>query len=126
MYGSIRDMFKKQQQSKEPEQEIDSDSIIVNEEVKTCNDDNLFSRLIPEDWKHLLREDLSTEAIRALEEKVVKEYEKGPVYPDQDKMFRALQLCPLQKVRVVILGQGKPQDDVVTRDMCCWWRVRIV
>src|SRR3989344_2155941 len=37
---------------------------------------------------------------------VKKEYKDGAVYPHPKNIFRAFDLCPFEKVKVVILGQG--------------------
>lgn len=42
---------------------------------------------------------------RELVEKVREEYEKETCYPPEDKIFNALNLCPFDKVKVVIMGQ---------------------
>ena len=42
---------------------------------------------------------------RELVDKVQEEYENGTCYPPEDKIFNALNLCPFDKVKVVIMGQ---------------------
>lgn len=32
-------------------------------------------------------------------------YSSGEVFPAKEEVFRALELCPIEKVKVVILGQ---------------------
>lgn len=42
---------------------------------------------------------------RELVDKVQEEYENETCYPPEDKIFNALNLCPFDKVKVVIMGQ---------------------
>ena len=61
--------------------------------------------MLPEDWKTVLSDALSTEQWNRLMEFVERERQQGTVYPPPDQVFRALQLTPYSDVRVVILGQ---------------------
>ncbi len=56
-------------------------------------------------WKAGLAPFFSTETFLRLTEFVKNEYRAGPVYPPAALMFRAFDLCPVDQVRVVILGQ---------------------
>ena len=47
--------------------------------------------------------------------KVGQEYRRKPLYPAQSDVFRAFELCPLNDLKVVMLGQGPyPQKGVAT------------
>jgi hypothetical protein len=70
------------------------------------NDAGEIMGLIPDDWRRMLHEDLKSQEIRVLQEKVLAEYARGLVFPPREKIFRALELCPLDKVRIIILAQG--------------------
>lgn len=56
-------------------------------------------------WKVALQEEFGKEYFTKLTEFVKNEYKKGAVYPAPKHIFRAFDLTPFSKVRVVILGQ---------------------
>ena len=56
-------------------------------------------------WKARLARFFDTEIFVNLTEFVKAAYKSGPVFPPAGQMFRAFDLCPLDQVRVVILGQ---------------------
>jgi len=56
-------------------------------------------------WKDRLAGYFSSPPFARLTEFVKEEYKAGPVFPPGAKIFRAFDLCPLDAVRVVILGQ---------------------
>ncbi len=68
-------------------------------------------------WKEHLSDEFSKEYFDKLRTFVRDEYKNQTVYPSPKNIFRAFDLCPFDKVKVVILGQdpyhgqhaGKPQ-----------------
>jgi uracil-DNA glycosylase len=56
-------------------------------------------------WKKALEEEFGKEYFIKLTSFVKDEYKKGKVYPPPKDIFRAFDLCPFDKVKVVILGQ---------------------
>ena len=58
-----------------------------------------------ESWREKLKEELDKPYYRELVEKVREEYKNETCYPPEDKIFNALNLCPFDKVKVVIMGQ---------------------
>ena len=56
-------------------------------------------------WKEALKEEFGQEYFKKLSEFVRSEYTHGIVYPAPKNIFRAFDLCPFDKVKVVILGQ---------------------
>jgi len=56
-------------------------------------------------WKAPLASYFDTPSFETLTAFVKQEYQAGPVFPPGSKIFRAFDLCPLDHVRVVILGQ---------------------
>jgi uracil-DNA glycosylase len=56
-------------------------------------------------WKTRLAQFFDTETFVRLTEFVRAAYKEGPVFPPAGQIFRAFDLCPLDQVRVVILGQ---------------------
>jgi uracil-DNA glycosylase len=56
-------------------------------------------------WKTALQDEFSKAYFEELTKFVKEEYKKGAVYPPPKNIFRAFDLCPFDKVKVVILGQ---------------------
>ena len=56
-------------------------------------------------WKAVLTDEFGKEYFAALTFFVKDEYKKGAVYPAPKNIFRAFDLCPFDKVKVVVLGQ---------------------
>ena len=60
---------------------------------------------IPKDYFDLIKEDLNISQVHALEDKLKEELKQFKVTPQEKDWFKAFELCPLNKVKVVILGQ---------------------
>lgn len=56
-------------------------------------------------WKAALSDEFSKEYFAKLTEFVKSEYKSATVYPPPKFVFHAFELCPFDKVKVVILGQ---------------------
>ncbi len=56
-------------------------------------------------WKEVLKEEFEKPYFKDLSTFVRDEYTKRKVYPPPKDVFRAFDLCPFDKVKVVILGQ---------------------
>ncbi len=56
-------------------------------------------------WKEHLKGEFEKAYFEELTAFVKKEYKEGVVYPAPKNIFRAFDLCPFDKVKVVILGQ---------------------
>lgn len=61
--------------------------------------------MLPNDWDAVIGDALHTPGWSELTEFVDQERKAGQVYPAAEKVFRAFELTPYAKVRVVILGQ---------------------
>lgn len=68
---------------------------------------------IEKNWKRALDSNLKSEGFRSLAEFIKAEYASKVIYPEVKNIFRALNLTPLESVKVVIIGQdpyhGKEQ-----------------
>ncbi|MFZ2167802.1 MAG: uracil-DNA glycosylase [Minisyncoccia bacterium] len=62
-------------------------------------------------WKEHLSGESEKEYFKELTSFVKKEYRDGAVYPAPKNIFRAFDLCPFDKVKVVILGQDPYHGD---------------
>lgn len=60
---------------------------------------------IHESWKAALREEFEKPYWTELTEKVKAQYAATTVYPPGPYIFRAFDLCPLDKLKVIIIGQ---------------------
>src|SRR3989338_7840227 len=56
-------------------------------------------------WKAVLKDEFGKDYFKMLREFVKSEYLHGIVYPPPKNIFRAFDLCPFDKIQVVILGQ---------------------
>ena len=56
-------------------------------------------------WKKEIGDEFEKPYFKALAEFVRQEYKSGVVYPPPQNIFQAFELCPFEKVEVVILGQ---------------------
>ena len=61
--------------------------------------------LTEESWRRELKEEMERDYFVTLGRFVDGEYRSGEVYPPEGQIFRAFELTPFDKVRVVILGQ---------------------
>ena len=60
---------------------------------------------IDQTWKTVLKKEFQKSYWEELTEFVRSQYLSGKVYPPAKNIFRAFDLCPLNKVKVVIVGQ---------------------
>lgn len=56
-------------------------------------------------WKSALTKEFEKPYFASLSESIRQAYLDSTVYPPQEQIFNAFKLCPLNKVKVVILGQ---------------------
>ena len=56
-------------------------------------------------WEEYLRDEIKKPYFTELVEKLNSEYENEVCYPSKERIFNAFNLCPFDKVRVVVLGQ---------------------
>ena len=61
--------------------------------------------MITNDWAFQLQEETRKPYYKKLYETIVKEYKTTQVFPPSRDLFKAYELCPYHKVKVVILGQ---------------------
>ena len=66
-----------------------------------------LKQFIPDDWQLLLNQFLQSRDWQSLSEKFAIEYQQhgDVIRPDQERIFNALHLTPVNQVKVVILGQ---------------------
>jgi uracil-DNA glycosylase len=69
-------------------------------------------------WESALKEEFSKPYYRKLFLFVKEQYSKVPVYPASDEIFTAFHLTPLDKVKVVILGQDPYHNQGQAHGLC--------
>lgn len=56
-------------------------------------------------WQYFIEKEQNKAYFQELQDFLEKERETGIVHPKKEEVFRAFDLCPIEKTRVVILGQ---------------------
>ncbi|XP_052682512.1 uracil-DNA glycosylase-like isoform X2 [Crassostrea angulata] len=85
--------------------------------TKNAGTSGTFSFSLPDlitndGWREVLSEELEKDYVKELEKKLTQHYQGGDsVYPPMDLIFNALNMTPLDKIKVVILGQDPYHDD---------------
>ncbi|HEY1406666.1 MAG TPA: uracil-DNA glycosylase [Spirochaetota bacterium] len=69
-------------------------------------------------WKDKLTGEFSASYFTRLMNFVESEYRNGTVFPPRESVFRAFNLCPFEKVKVVIVGQDPYHDDGQANGLC--------
>jgi uracil-DNA glycosylase len=69
-------------------------------------------------WTEILEPIKKTEYFKNLWQKVEKEYEAEKCFPPKEQIFRALELTPFDKVKVVIIGQDPYHNDDQANGLC--------
>ena len=69
-------------------------------------------------WKDALKEEFDKDYFIKLTEFVRNEYRQHTCYPPGNEIFNAFNLCPLSKVKVVILGQDPYHGQGQAEGLC--------
>ncbi len=69
-------------------------------------------------WDQALEDEFNKPYFKELLERVDQEYNKYHVYPPREKIFSALKLCPLDQVKVVLLGQDPYHEKGQAHGLC--------
>ena len=73
---------------------------------------------IAEDWKELLQEEFEKPYFAELVDFVKSEYASQQVFPAARNIFRAFDKCPLENLKVVIIGQDPYHSDGQANGLC--------
>lgn len=73
---------------------------------------------ITNDWAEPLKAEFNKPYYMALYQKVREEYEKYQIFPESEDIFNAFHLTPLNKVKVVILGQDPYHNHGQAHGLC--------
>lgn len=69
-------------------------------------------------WKERLQTEFDKPYFKTLTDFVREEYSHGPVYPPARLIFNAFDLCPFDKVKVVIIGQDPYHEPGQAHGLC--------
>lgn len=69
-------------------------------------------------WGEKLQSEFDAPYFSQLTQFVRKEYAAGPCYPPGNQIFNAFNLCPFDKVKVVILGQDPYHEEGQAEGLC--------
>lgn len=73
---------------------------------------------ISEDWKEALGEEFGKPYFKVLTDFVREEYANGKCFPSGRNIFRAFDKCPLDQLKVVIIGQDPYHGDGQANGLC--------
>ena len=73
---------------------------------------------IEESWRQRLQTEFDKPYFRALTDFVREEYRRGAVYPPGGLIFNAFNLCPFERVKVVIIGQDPYHEPGQAHGLC--------
>ncbi len=79
----------------------------------------MLKELIPTDWRALLSEEFDKPYFKELDNFVEQEYATQQIFPPRERIFSALEWTPIDRVRVVIIGQD-PYHDVGQANGLCF------
>ncbi|MFI3280460.1 MAG: uracil-DNA glycosylase [Rikenellaceae bacterium] len=69
-------------------------------------------------WQEALEPEFSKQYFKELSAFIEQEYAQGEVFPPRELIFNALNRCPLDKVKVVIIGQDPYHDVGQAHGLC--------
>ncbi|MBY0227932.1 MAG: uracil-DNA glycosylase [Gemmataceae bacterium] len=73
---------------------------------------------LPPDWREALAGEFEKDYYKALVEFVAKEREEQTVYPPEEDVFSAFRATPLERVKVLLLGQDPYHGEGQAHGMC--------
>jgi uracil-DNA glycosylase len=73
---------------------------------------------IADSWKNILEKEFENPYFKDLITFVKREYEKGACFPEKELIFSAFNLCPLETLKVVVLGQDPYHDNHQANGLC--------
>ena len=77
-----------------------------------------LANAIPKDWRKLLKAEIEAEYFAQLQNFLDDEWQSQSIYPPADKIFEALKLSTLSKVKVIILGQDPYHGEGQAHGLC--------
>ncbi|MFR9541939.1 MAG: uracil-DNA glycosylase [Rikenellaceae bacterium] len=78
----------------------------------------MIEQLLPSAWRELLAAEFERPYFKELDKFLEAEYAEGQIFPPREQIFRALEWTPIDRVRVVIIGQDPYHDDGQANGLC--------
>lgn len=69
-------------------------------------------------WERVLKEEFNQPYFKKLTDFIKLEYDQQIIFPEATKIFRAFNLCPFEKVKVVIIGQDPYHTKGMADGLC--------
>ncbi len=69
-------------------------------------------------WKYLMEQEFKKDYFQSLVAFIKQEYQSGKVYPPGSQIFRAFDFCPVDQVKVVVIGQDPYHGDGQANGLC--------
>jgi len=92
---------------------------MVNSQLSILNFQfSIMDVRIDQSWKDHLQTEFDKPYFKTLTDFVRNEYAHGPVYPPGRLIFNAFDLCPFDKVKVVIIGQDPYHEPGQAHGLC--------
>jgi uracil-DNA glycosylase len=73
---------------------------------------------LPESWRAALADEFAKPYFHQLQESLARERAEHKVFPPEEDVFNAYKLAPLEKVKVLLLGQDPYHDDNQAHGLC--------
>eukprot|EP01080_Neovahlkampfia_damariscottae_P003871 gene3871-7085_t len=97
---------KRKVEETKPEKKEEIQEEPKNKKIKTLQYTNVSDHLTETSWRSVLEKEFSKSYFKSLVSQLEQEESKGEtIYPPIEETFACLNQCPLDKVKVVILGQ---------------------
>ncbi len=78
----------------------------------------MLQELLPKDWSELLAAEFEKSYFTELDRFVEQEYSTQEIFPPREQIFRALEWCSVERVRVVIIGQDPYHGEGQANGLC--------
>ncbi len=77
-----------------------------------------MKEIIPAGWQQILEAEFNKPYFKELTAFIDEEYSQGELFPPRDLIFNALERCPLDSVKVVMIGQDPYHDVGQAHGLC--------
>ncbi|MFI3269410.1 MAG: uracil-DNA glycosylase [Rikenellaceae bacterium] len=78
----------------------------------------MLKELIPSDWRAVLAAEFEKPYFVELDRFIESEYSTEQIFPPREQIFSALEWTPIERARVVIIGQDPYHDDGQANGLC--------
>lgn len=94
-------------------------SALLKDKSNSTTNENRFPENLPKGWRELLKDEAQKEYFKSLSAFLKREFKSNlKIFPERDRILRALQLTDYPDVRVVVLGQDPYHGDNQANGLC--------